>query len=642
MPRPRWTTRPARLPLREPAPRAPATAAAWSLLPALLPALLGACERNGTPADPDAPTFVHVAPIVHANCAPCHRPGEPVPFPLLTYDDVFRRRRQIARVVQRRLMPPWLPAHGDFVGDRRLDERAIDTIVRWVATGAPPGDPAAVPPPPSFPDGWQLGEPDLVVTAPEAVEVPADGPDRFRNLVIPVAVDGLRHVEAVEIRPGSAAVHHAILRVDATRESRRLDALDPEPGFPGMGMGLARAPDGHFLGWTPGKRPHVHPPGMAWRLWPGSDLVLQVHLTPTGRHERVRPRIGLHFTDVPTEIEPLSLVLWSEDIDIPAGASDHVVADHLVLPVPVTVHALYPHAHHLCRRMLATATLPEGRVETLLRIDAWDFDWQDDYRYQRPLELPAGTRLAFEYRYDNSPTNPANPNSPPRRVTYGLESTDEMGTLTLTVEAADRQQTDILRAASARRDVERAPANVDVWLNLVEVLRDLGESGPAAQAAREAARLRPDLAGPRRELGICLETAGRLDEAERELDAAVALDPHDSVARMHLGGILARSGRERPAIEHFRRAVAVHPNLAPLHNNLATALFAVGELDEAAAHYRHALALRGDYFNARFNLGRVLAGLGRIGEARRELELARRLRPDDEAVRAALQQLPPR
>ncbi|MCA8974259.1 MAG: hypothetical protein KDC98_06030, partial [Planctomycetes bacterium] len=370
--------------------------------PGLIPLLFfAACGGDGDGdggSAVDVPTFAaDIAPIVYSSCSPCHRPGSTTPFTLLGYDDVRKRQKQIAEVTAQRIMPPWLPSQGDFADDRRLDEAELAMLLRWIEAGTPRGDVAVEPPPPSFRSGWQLREPDLIVTTREGLIVPAAGPDAFRNLVIPIDVDRVRFVEAVEILPDSAAVHHAVLAVDRTREARRLDELDPGPGFSGMLLGNAEPPDGHFLGWTPGKRVHRSEPGMAWRLWPGNDLVLQLHLTPTGREERVRARIGLYFTAVPTTVIAFPLVLFCDDIDIAAGVTDYVVRDHFVLPVAAAIHSVYPHAHYLCRQMRATVTPPGGAARDLFRIDRWDFDWQDDYRFRRPIELAAGTRIDFEY-----------------------------------------------------------------------------------------------------------------------------------------------------------------------------------------------------------------------------------------------------
>ena len=610
---------------------------------------LVACAGEEPPratAEGDVTWADDVAGIVHGHCAECHRPGQPAPFSLLTYEDVFRKRRQVARVTASGYMPPWLPTHGDFVGARGLTPGELEVLQRWEETGAARGDDARAPEAPVFTEGWQLGRPDLVVTALEEVQVPADGPDLFVNLVLPFEGDTLRFVEAVVIRPGGASVHHAVLQVDGTRDARVRAAADPGPGFQGMSMGLSTPPDGHFLGWTPGKRAHREPPGRAWRLWPGSDLVLQLHLTPTGRPERVQPRVGLYLTEEPPAEFPMALVMRSEEIDIGAGVTDFRATDAITLPVAAELRALYPHAHHLATIMEVRATPPGGAAEVLLRIDDWDFDWQDDYRLAAPRPLAAGTRLEFEYRYDNSADNPDNPSSPPRRVRYGLRSEDEMATLSLTLVASRPEDRGRLVEAMARRDVERSPGDARAWVNLAVATREAADpaAGPAWRSALEAAAgaaqraltLDPARADALREQGICLMALGAAGPAEEVLRQALRMDPGESIARMHLGELLARSGRARAAIVEFEAALEVHAHHAPLRNNLATALFAEGELGRAVVQYRAAVRLRPEYFNAWFNLGRALHGLGDAAGARAALNRAAALRPGDPAVRQAL------
>ena len=430
------------------------TAAALSL------SLLGSLGCSGS-ADrlPDQVTFTeHVAPIVFHKCAPCHRTGESAPFRFLNYEDVERRAQQIAEVTRTRFMPPWLPESTglEFVGDRRLTDREIDLLRLWVKHGAPAGDPALLPPLPEWPEGWQLGEPELVVEMPETYTLPTEGFDVFRNFVIPIPVDGTRWVRAVELRPGNKRiVHHAIVQIDRTPTSRRLDAEDAGPGFGGMEMGGSVPPDGHFIGWTPGTMPSAAPAGTAWRLDRGTDVVLHLHMLPTGKPETIRPTIGFHFTDEPSAVSPLVVLLDGGTIDIPAGASDHVVTDEIVLPVAVDVLGLYPHAHYLGKAMDVSATLPDGRHMTLIRIDDWDFKWQDEYRYVTPPSLPAGTNVTMRYTYDNSAENERNPTHPPVRVVRGNRLTDEMGSLSLQVLPSNIQDRRLLEEAQARHELAK-------------------------------------------------------------------------------------------------------------------------------------------------------------------------------------------
>ena len=141
-----------------------------------------------------------VAAIVYRSCAPCHRPGQPAPFSLLSYDDFFKKRKFAVEVIEAGYMPPWQPTHGAFVGDRRLSKQDIAVIKQWVEAGAPRGDQASEPKVPEFGAGWQLGEPDLIVRMPDVLTVPASGPDIVRNFVVPIALERMRYVAAVEIR----------------------------------------------------------------------------------------------------------------------------------------------------------------------------------------------------------------------------------------------------------------------------------------------------------------------------------------------------------------------------------------------------------------------------------------------------------
>src|SRR6516225_5167730 len=335
-----------------------------------------------------------IAPIIWNRCSTCHRPGEIGPFSLITYEDVRRHATQIADVTARRLMPPWkpVPGKGDFQSARRLTDAELQLLQQWLASGAPEGDGSKRAALPNWGDGWRMGHPDLVVAMPEDFVVPADGSDVFRTFVMPIPVSSARYVRAIEFHPGNPrVVHHANLGVDRTRSSRQLDLRDPDPGYAGSMERDARYPEGQLLGWTPGQAPHPVPDGTQWRLEPGSDLVVQLHLQLTGKRERVGVSVGFFFTTEPPTRTPVGLRLGSETIDIPAGEREYVVADQYRLPVDVDVLAVQPHAHNLARRMEARADLPDGTTRWLIAIDDWDFRWQDVYRYAKPFVLPKGT-----------------------------------------------------------------------------------------------------------------------------------------------------------------------------------------------------------------------------------------------------------
>jgi hypothetical protein len=426
----------------------------------------------------------HVAPILFANCTTCHRPGEAAPFQLMNYRDARPLAKAIAAATTARVMPPWKAAGGDveFANTRRLTDQQIDIIQRWVADGALEGDSTLLPPLPKFTEGWQLGPPDLVVTMSEAFEVPANGPDVYRSFVVPLNLDRDVWVRAIDFRPSArAVVHHSLFFLDATGAARERDESDPGPGFVGsMGGGvrlggrggggglagllgggggaddpptdpIARVAGG-LGGWALGGRAIELPAGLAFPLPKGSDLVLSTHFHPSGKAQTEKSTVGLYFASGPptqafTTIQLPPLFGVFEGIDIPVGQERYTLQDSFVIPVDVKAFSVGAHAHYLGKEMKLTATLPDGTSKTLLWIKDWDFSWQERYRFADFVSLPKGTRLDAVVSYDNSAANKRNPSRPPVRVTWGEESTDEMGSIGLQVVAANRGELPQLQRA---------------------------------------------------------------------------------------------------------------------------------------------------------------------------------------------------
>lgn len=334
----------------------------------------------------------------------------------------------IATVTSKRLMPPWKPepGYGRFQNERKLSDRDIATIRRWAAAGAPEGDRGHLPPPPEFNEAWRLGEPDLVVRMTRPFPIPADGPDIYQCFVIPLPLDRNRYVRALEFQPlNRKVVHHALLFTDASGSAR---ARDTGSGYPCFGV-PGFLPTSALGGWSPGNRGITLPDDIALPVQKGADLVVQMHFHPTGKPETECSSIGFHFTGKAPTRRIMDVALGSRRIDIPAGDASYKVTDHFTLPVNVHATGIIPHAHYVCREMRAWAVLPNGRKRWLIRIRDWDFNWQEQYRYAEPVALPEGTRLEMEFTYDNSAANPRNPNSPPKRVTWGPATTDEMAGL---------------------------------------------------------------------------------------------------------------------------------------------------------------------------------------------------------------------
>ncbi len=401
-----------------------------------------------------APNFTeHIAPIVFKNCTGCHRPGEAAPFTLLNYDDVKKRGALIAAVTKNRVMPPWHADQGyaAFRDERRLSDEQIATFAAWVKAGMPEGPKAKLPELPKFPEGWQLGKPDLVLTMNQAFEVPADGPDIYRNFSLPIALPEDKWIKAIELRPSARrVVHHVLYFLDTTQAARKLDGKDGKPGFSGMSSARVAA-GGGIGGWAVGASPRFLPEGLAHPLPKGADLMIQTHFHPTGKAEREQTTIGIYLTDKKPErmltgVQVPALFGVGAGLDIPAGERNYKIKDSFTLPADIEVFGAGAHAHYIAKTMHLTATLPSGETKTVLAINDWDFAWQDQYYFEKSFILPKGTKVEVELTYDNSEQNPRNPQSPPKRVQWGEGSFDEMGSMSLIAVPADAKDTALLRA----------------------------------------------------------------------------------------------------------------------------------------------------------------------------------------------------
>jgi Flp pilus assembly protein TadD/mono/diheme cytochrome c family protein len=579
----------------------------------------------------------HVAPILLANCAACHHEGGAGPFSLIEYQEVKKRARQIVTVTGSRYMPPWLPepSHGEFADARRLSDEQISTVRLWVEQGMIEGDKGALPPAPSFNEAWQLGRPDLIVEMPQAYTLPAGTTDFFRNFVIPLPVTKTRYVKAVELLPGDKKIfHHANILIDRTGGSRRRDEQDPEVGFGGMDVAIESEnfdPDSHFLFWKPGSAPWVEPDEMAWPLTPGTDLVLNLHMQPSGKPETIKARIGLYFTDRAPSKFPMLLQLEHDGaIDIPPGKKDFVITDEFTLPVEVDALAVYPHAHYAGKDLQALAALPDGTKKPLVWIKDWDLNWQAVYRYERPVFLPAGTVISMRFTYDNSAANPRNPNSPPKRIVAGDKATDEMGHLWLQVLPRSRDDARmVLQEALMRRRLKKYPSDFTAHFNLGAALQQKGRIEEAAVHFRRALQANPQSYLAHTNLGAALQELGQSGQAISHYLQALRIKPDYVNARYNLGNLLLREGKIEEAISHFREALRARPDDAGAHNSLGSALGMQGKLAEAAAHFEQAARLDPDSADAHANLAYALAAQGNSERAVFHYEQALRLNPDN-------------
>ena len=665
----------------------------WSLTAALLVGTrssVRAAEALNTPQS--NPTWARdVAPILYKNCTTCHHPGGAGPFSLLTYADAKRWGPQVVKVTQSRFMPPWLPepGHGDFADNRRLSDADLAMLKKWFDAGMQEGDAKTAPAPPVYDAIWEMGKPDLILKQSQPFTLPAGGADIFRNFVFPYPLKDGHYIRAMEIRPGAAqVVHHANVLIDRTGSFRRQHPSDWRSGVPGMEIlldaGNAFDPDSHFLFWKPDTPALVEQEGMPWRLDAGNDLILNIHLKPSGKAETIDAEIGLYFTDKPPSKQPMLLQLDRDDeLNIPAGDKDFTVEDELTLPVDVEALGVYPHAHYLGKDMQAWATLPDGEKKWLVWIRDWDIDRQSVYRYREPLQLPKGTLLHMRYVYDNSKANPRNPHDPPVRVKAGNRSEDEMAHLWLQVLPvnADLKDSDPrlqLEEAWMRNRLRHTPDDRISLYNLGAALSGEGKFAEAVPEFQRALKLVPGDTETLTALGAALDGAGdwqgaraaleqaaaspssekqqvcdaRFDlasldlkhgepvSAQTELRAELAACPDDADAHELLARTYAESGDLTGAEAELREAVRLKPDAPQMHSELTQVLGQAGKLEPAIAEQRAALKLAPDDADGWNNLGALEARAGKTDAAREDFEHALKLQPDHAQAQANLARLP--
>ena len=570
------------------------------------------------------PTFTKdVAPVLYKHCLECHREGLSGPFPLETFADVRKRGKQIVEVTQSSYMPPWLPAHkaGTFDGERGLSDTEKELLKKWFDAGMPEGAKDVAPPLPAVSGDWSLGKPDLIVRPEGEYELPADAStDVFRNFVIRLPVARPRYVRAVDFKARDPRiVHHAIMKIDRSGESRKLQEADPLPGY-GHDMNLPHAsnPDGHFLGWTPGKRPYESPDS-AWRLMPGDELVVQLHLQPSGKKEAVRPEIAFYFTDQAPERLPVGILLYSLDLDIPAQARDYKAADSYTLPVDCHVRIVYPHAHFLGRSVTIAAKPPESDEQVLLDIPSWDFNWQDSYIFKKPRRLPAGTKIAMSWVFDNSDKNVRNPNFPPVAVRYGLRTVDEMASAWLQLMPVNDA------------DHARLKSHYDQHLVGRQIMR-----------GREALKKRPNDIKVHGKLASLYMRSRNHALARTHYEKMIEIDPLSYVAFRGRGDVARFSRRYDAALKDYRQALAIQPGDAELICNIGTMHHQLGDLRAAEKNYLRSIELLPDQVEARFNLGVLYESQGQKGKAWEQFRAAFKVDPSNTAVAERLQTLRPK
>ena len=587
-----------------------------------------------------------IAPLLYAHCTTCHHIGGSGPFSLMTLADAKRYMSVIEPAVTTRYMPPWLPVpgHGDFADSRRLTDDQIALVQAWAKAGMPEGE-GPEPVAPLYSSDWQLGPPDLVLETETPTEVPATGTDVFTNVILPYTGKGTQWVRAIEIKPGSPRiVHHANVILDRTGSLRRDHPTEWRKGIPGMDINVDSGdsfdPDSHFLFWKPDSTALVEPKGMPWRLDEGNDLVLNLHLKPSGKAESTKVRIGLYFTPEAATKQPILVQLEHDGaLDIPAGDKNFVIEDSLKLPVAAEVLGIYPHAHYLAKRMEAWVILPNGERRWLILIDDWDIDRQSVYRLAKPLPLAAGSVVHMRYTYDNSAGNVRNPHSPPVEVKAGNRSEDEMGHFwiqllplpnTTHTEAQARAELDRAWMESVLR---KSPRDQIALYNLASLDLADGNAKAAQGLYRRALAEKPTNARTLTALGSAMEADGDWQGAQAEFRAARANDYKYADATFDLGSLDLQHGELTEAEGMFRAFLVAQPDDAAGHAGLGNTLLAAGRGDEAEKEFERAVELEPKNFEGLFGLGAVAAAKGDLSNAEINLNAALAVKTDADAER---------
>lgn len=377
-----------------------------------------------------APTYAkEVSRILQKSCERCHRTGQIGPFALTSYEQARAFAPEIRRAVTERRMPPWsaVPGHGEFRNERRLSDAEIAAITAWVDAGAPLGNRKDVPAKIAWNDDWSFGPPDLVLETEAEYELVGNGVDEYRCFVMPSGIDGDRYIQAMEVRPGNRrVVHHVRAFADLTGKARQMDAADPKPGFDcslNMAAPFKRVSVG---GWAPGMIPEKQPDQIGTLLPGKADIVMEVHYHRNGRKEADRSSLGFYLHKHTPQHVQRAYAIANVFIRIPAGAAAHQEKGRMILKKDILATSIMPHMHLLGVEMRVTATLPDGRVQDLVWAKPYDFNWQTSYRFKEPLRLPKDTRIDVLATYNNSDSNPKNPNNPLKEVRWGEGTGEEM------------------------------------------------------------------------------------------------------------------------------------------------------------------------------------------------------------------------
>jgi peroxiredoxin len=405
--------------------------------------LIGRAKQ--TPPTGDVTYASQIVRLVDKHCVRCHREGQIAPFALTTYDDVTAWAETMREVMDDGRMPPWHanPKYGHFVNDAHMTVEEKQLFRQWVDNGMPEGNPADLPEPTTYADGWQIPTPDLVVSVPQPFNVPAKGTVEYQYFYADTKFDHDTWIRGAEVRPTNHAVVHHVLVFYLPPGQDEIRAEDP----------LFNA----IAAFAPGMPSGLWPEGYARLVPAGSKLVFQMHYTPNGSEQIDQTEVGLVFADPSVEQKEVRMaVAANTDLRIPPqDGSFHIVAGY-DFKHDAILHSVMPHMHYRGKAFRFTANYPDDKKEILLDVPQYDFNWQNVYTFTEPKRMPKGTVVMCDGYYDNSEENLSNPD-PSKEVRWGDQTWEEMmlGVLIVSTpeDVARGEYPKIVRATADEYDV---------------------------------------------------------------------------------------------------------------------------------------------------------------------------------------------
>ena len=373
-----------------------------------------------------------IAPIIYKNCTSCHHTGGVAPFSLMTYNQASNVKSSIRNSITTGHMPPWPPdqKYSALAYSRALSDADKKALIDWANADAPSGNLANAPAAPVYTDAAAIPNPDWTQRIPKYTV--SSNEDVYRCFPMRSGTTVDKFITGLECLPGNGTiVHHILIFADNSNKCFELDAADPEPGYTSFGgVGSNSA---NLIGtWVPGSQPQIYPAGMGVKLPAGTNIILQIHYAPSSSGKTDSTMLRFKTSDQAlreVRIVPIlnhTSSLTNGPLVIPGNTTKTLNASFTNTLVDGTLISIGPHMHLIGRSIKSWQILPSGDTIPLIKIDNWDFHWQGSYLFKKAIKFPRLAKLQSTAFYDNTMNNPNQPSSPPKTVTLGESTTDEM------------------------------------------------------------------------------------------------------------------------------------------------------------------------------------------------------------------------